>query len=101
MDEEEFDERASLALGKLELALRDEAELEVDLAGGILTIEFEDGAKYIINSHAAARQIWLSANFGASHFGWTGTDWRDTKSAVELFAEVGRLVTEKLAGQGG
>ncbi len=97
MDEGEFDERASLALGKLEQALRDEAELEVDLAGGILTIEFADSAKYIINSHAAARQIWLSANFGAAHFGWDGKEWRDTRSGVELFAEVGRLVTEKLS----
>ena len=97
MDEREFDQLASSALDKLEKALRDEDGMEVDLEGGILTLEFDDGAKFIINSHAAARQIWLSANFGAAHFSWDGKEWRDTRSAAELFAHLGKLVAEKLA----
>jgi CyaY protein len=71
MDEKEFDKRSREALGKLEAALRDASDaLDVDLADGILTLEFEDGAKYVVNSHGAAQQIWLSANMSASHFGW-------------------------------
>jgi CyaY protein len=100
MDERLFDTRASEALRKLEAALRDAAdELDADLAGDILTLEFAGGAKFIINSHSAAQQIWLSANLSAMHFGWhepTGT-WRDTKSGAELFTEIGKLVSEKLA----
>ena len=51
------------------------------------------------NSHAAAQQIWLSANMTAWHFGWhePTQSWRDTRSGVELFTELGRLVAEKLA----
>jgi CyaY protein len=100
MDEKLFDQRATQALRKLESALRDAAdELDVDLAGDILTLEFDDGAKFVINSHSAAQQIWLSANLSAMHFGWhEGTQsWRDTKSGAELFTEVGKLVSEKLA----
>jgi CyaY protein len=100
MDEKEFDKRSREALSKLESALRDASDaLEVDLADGILTLEFEDGAKYVVNSHGAARQIWLSANMSASHFGWheATQSWRDTKTGAELFTELGKLVAEKLS----
>ena len=100
MNDKEFETRAGEALRKLEAALRDAAdELEVDLAGDILTLEFEDGARFVINSHAAAKQIWLAANLAAMHFGWheATQTWRDTKSGAELFTELGRLVSEKLS----
>jgi iron-sulfur cluster assembly protein CyaY len=100
MDEKLFEGRASEALRKLEAALRDAAdELDADLAGGILTLEFGDGAKFVINSHSTAQQIWLSANLSAMHFGWhePTQSWRDTKSGAELFTEIGKLVSEKLS----
>jgi len=99
MDEKEFATRAAQSLRKLDDALRDLDGLDVDLAGDILTIEFDDGAKFVANSHAAAQQIWLSANMQAWHFGWheNTQSWRDTRSGAELFTELGRLVSEKLA----
>jgi CyaY protein len=100
MDEKLFDKRASEALRKLEAALRDAAdELDADLAADILTLEFDDGAKFVVNSHSAAQQIWLSANLAAMHFAWhePTQSWRDTKSGAELFTEIGKLVSEKLA----
>jgi len=98
MDEKEFEGRASEALRKLEAALRSE-DLEVDLADGILTLEFEDGSKFLLNSHGASQQIWLSANMAAWHFAWhePTSSWRDTKSGAELFTELGLLVGQKLA----
>ena len=99
MDEKEFGRRAGEALSKLDDALRDLEGVESDLAGDILTLEFEDGAKFVVNSHSAAQQIWLSANMQAWHFGWDvqAQRWRDSRSGAELFAELGRLVSEKLA----
>ena len=44
MDETEFGKRAADALRKLDDALRDLDGVECDLAGDILTLEFEDGA---------------------------------------------------------
>jgi len=96
----DFEQRAEEALRKLESSLRDAAdELEVDLADGILTVEFEDGSKFLLNSHSASQQIWMSANLAAWHFAWHAptSSWRDTKSGAELFTEVGKLVSEKLA----
>jgi CyaY protein len=100
MDEKLFGQRAAEALGKLEAALRDAGdELDVDLAGDILTLEFDDGAKFVINSHSAAQQIWVAANLSAMHFGWhePTQSWRDTRSGAELFTELGKLVGEKLS----
>lgn len=96
----DFEERAEEALRKLESSLRDAADdLEVDLAEGILTVEFEDGSKFLLNSHSTSQQIWMSANMAAWHFAWHAatSSWRDTKSGAELFTEVGKLVSEKLS----
>jgi CyaY protein len=99
MDEAEFGRRAAEALRRLDDALRDVEGLESDLAADILTLEFEDGSRFIVNSHSAARQIWLSANMQAWHFGWhePTRSWRDTRSGAELFTELGQLVSEKLS----
>ena len=99
MDEREFGRRAGEALGKLDDALRDVDGVESDLAADILTLEFEDGAKFVINSHTAAQQIWMSANLQAWHFGWheATQSWRDTRSGAELFTELGKMTSEKLA----
>jgi CyaY protein len=100
MDEKEFERRAGEALRKLEAALEEAGdELDVDLSGDILTLEFEDGSKFVINSHSAAKQIWMAANLSAMHFGWhePTQSWRDTRSGAELFTELGKLVGEKLS----
>jgi len=95
----DFESKAEAALRQLELELRKVEELEVDLADGILTLEFEDGSKFLANSHSASQQIWLSANLAAWHFAWHDktTSWRDTKSGAELFTELGKLVSDKLS----
>ena len=99
MDEAEFGRRAGQALGKLDDALRDAEGVECDLAGDILTLEFEDSSRFVVNSHAAAQQIWLSANLQAWHFGWheKTQSWRDSRSGAELFTELGKLVSEKVS----
>jgi CyaY protein len=98
MDEKEFGRRAAEALRKLDDALRDLDGVESDLAGDILTLEFEDESKFVVNSHSAAQQIWLSANLQAWHFSWDASgSWRDSRSGTELFSELGKLVSGKLA----
>jgi len=70
MDETEFGKRAADALRKLDDALRDVDGVEFRPGRGHPHLEFEDGSRYVANSHAAAQQIWLSANLMAWHFGW-------------------------------
>jgi CyaY protein len=61
---------------------------EAELANDILTIEFSDGARYVVNSHRAARQIWMAAELSAWHFDWVAEQgrWVAGKSGDELWA---------------
>jgi len=96
MDEAEFAAQASVALDALERAF-EEIDLDFELKeGGILEIEFEDGAKIIVNRHAPAREIWVAARAGGFHFRWDGTAWRDTRSGAELFGALSDLLSSQL-----
>ena len=98
MDDPQFEARASSALQKIESALEASgADLDFELKeGGIVEIEFADGAKIIVNRHGAAREIWVAARSGGFHFRWDGAAWRDTKSGEELFAALSELVSAQL-----
>lgn len=70
--------------------------LEADLESGVLTVRFEDGVKYVINSHRAALQIWMAAGTTAWHFDWNGQAWISSKSHEELWATLSKKVGAKL-----
>jgi CyaY protein len=76
--EDLFDRLADAALRALERAVNEVEGVQADLQSGILSIEFSDGDRFVINSHRAARQIWMAASARAWHFdvdpateGWT------------------------------
>ncbi|HEX5769266.1 MAG TPA: iron donor protein CyaY, partial [Burkholderiales bacterium] len=94
----EFEALAGGALRRIETALEAsgiDADFELK-EGGILEIEFEDGAKMIVNRHGAAREIWVAARSGGFHFRWDGAAWRDTRSGEELFAALSELLSRQL-----
>ncbi len=78
-------------------ALATEA-LDVELESDILSLEFEDGAKFVINSHRAARQIWMAADRTAWHFDWDEAEqaWIAKKSGDELWSALGRAFEKRL-----
>ena len=72
-------------------------DLFAELGGDVLTIEFNDQSRYVINSHLAARQIWLAAERSAWHFDPDPNGgWIDRKSGAELWAKVQELLGKKL-----
>jgi CyaY protein len=81
------------ALDELELP-----ELEAELASDILTLEFADGARYVVNSHRAARQIWMAAELQAWHFDWRAEQrrWVAAKSGDELWTTLEAALTRRL-----
>lgn len=71
-------------------------DAEVELAMGILSIEFPDGAKYVINSHRAAKQVWMAAERTAWHFDSRGDTWIASKTGDELYSTVAAALAKKL-----
>jgi CyaY protein len=96
MNESDFEAQATRAMQALERAL-DVEEIDFELKGdGVLEIEFDDGAKIIVNRHTAAREIWVAARSGGFHFRWDGAAWRDTRNSTELFAALSDLISGQL-----
>jgi frataxin len=92
MDESAYevlaDQTLRTLMTRLDEALSDEAE--VDLGAGILTVELDSGAKYIVNKQSANRQIWVASPVsGGWHFEHAGGDgapsrWTSTKGGTTL-----------------
>ena len=100
LSEAEYEQRAAPELEAL-LSAVDELEsdeLEAEFESDILTLEFSDGTKYVINSHRAARQIWMAAERSAWHFDWDpeSAQWIAKKTGDELWSTVTRVIQNKL-----
>lgn len=99
MDEASFDHAARQELRTIEDAFADidPDEVEVSTSDGVLRLDLRDGTKIVINSHRAARQIWMAAVASAWHFDPTdqGT-WVAAKSGEELHATLAGLLRDRI-----
>jgi len=97
LSERDFEKAADDELQKLSNALDGVDDIEADLQMGVLTIVFADGARYVVNSHRAAKQIWGAAERNAWHFDPQDDGrWVASKNGDELWSTVERLLTNKL-----
>ena len=85
----DFGRRAAVALDRLESAIEQAADaagadLEISRTDNVIEVECEDGSKLILNSHAAAGEIWLAARSGGYHFQPQADHWRDGRGGREL-----------------
>jgi CyaY protein len=100
LSEAEYDERAFAELRSLVDALDELADdgFEAELASDILTIEFSDDTCFVLNSHRAARQLWMAAERNAWHFDWLPerSAWIAHKSGDELWSTLERALSHKL-----
>lgn len=99
MDEASFDRVARDELHQLENAFSDIDPDEVDVSSseGVLRLDLRDGTRIVINSHRAARQIWMAAIATAWHFDPTEDGvWRASRTGEELRPTLARLVRERV-----
>jgi CyaY protein len=99
MDDVEFDRIARDELHHLEDALSevDPDECEVSSSEGVLKLDLRDGTRIVINSHRAARQIWMAAISTAWHFDPVdSTTWRASKTNEDLRPTLARLLQERI-----
>ena len=96
MNESEFDKRATDTLLLIEQAVEESgADIDYESAGGILTLEFENGTKIILNKQGAAKQIWVAARSGGHHYGYVDGRWINDQSRGELMSELSRFIREQ------
>lgn len=69
MNESEFIQLAEQALADIQEAIdASGANIDYDLSGDILTLEFDNGSRIIINRQTPLSQIWVATRSGGFHF---------------------------------
>jgi CyaY protein len=98
LSESEYLELAQPELGRLLDALDTLGdEVDAELSNDILSIELPSGPRFVLNSHRAARQIWMAADSHAWHFDLVpGRGWVAQKSDEELWDTLQRALTQRL-----
>ena len=100
MERKEFFRLSARALERIDdqLGELDREDLDVNLAGDVLTVSFADGAQFIINAHSAAGQIWMAAGTTAWHFDYDPPTqrWIARRTDDELMTTLARVVGDKL-----
>ena len=92
MNETDFHRAVDAVLARVERAAERTESLDVDLEGGILTLECADGTRVIVNRQTPNREIWVAARSGVYHFRLGEGLWRDTRSGDELFDSLAREI---------
>lgn len=96
MTESEFLAAGEAVLAHIEAALADvDADIECERAGNVLTLEFDDGSKIIVNLQTAMQEIWIAAKAGGFHFKWIDGAWRDTRGGGEFYAALSTYATQQ------
>ena len=99
MNESEFNQLAEDTMAAVEEAIDDSgADIDYDTISDILTLEFENGSRIIINKQTPVTQLWVAARSGGFHFDYDpdSQTWRlDSDSTQELFACLSRYCTEQ------
>jgi CyaY protein len=95
MDESTFDHvgRDELTTIEESLADVDPDDIDISTSDGVLTLTLRDGVRVVINTHRAARQIWMAAVASAWHFdppaegdperGWRTSDGQELRSTLK------------------
>jgi CyaY protein len=93
MTESEFNELAEAIFERIEQTIDgSSSDIECNLNGPVLELEFENGSKVIINRHGPNQEIWLAAKSGGFHYALQEGRWLSRRDNSELFEKLTELV---------
>lgn len=96
MNDTEFNTLVDATLLALEDALEDlDLDIDMETAGGILTLTFASRSKVIVNRQGATREIWVAARSGGFHCGRQGDAWVCNTTGETLPALLSRVCSEQ------
>jgi CyaY protein len=96
MTDSEYLSLAEAALAAVEQAVEASgADIDTERSGNVLTLEFDNGSKIIVNLQAPMHEIWVAAKSGGFHFRYREEAWRDTRSERELFAALSEFASQQ------
>ncbi|HZR83954.1 MAG TPA: iron donor protein CyaY [Candidatus Binatia bacterium] len=76
----------------------DPDEVDYSTTDGMVSIEFPDRQRFVLNRQSGNHQMWFAAGVSAWHFAWDPErrGWFDDKDGHELYGRVAGEVSRKL-----
>ena len=101
MTDTEFLERVNTTLAQVEQYIEnlvDSLDLDADWgrAGNVLTLDFEDKGKLILNSQVAVHELWLAAKSGGYHYACKPDGWVHTRGGEPFAAHFVAVLAQQL-----
>ncbi|WP_028228132.1 iron donor protein CyaY [Paraburkholderia ferrariae] len=96
MTDSDYLSRAEAVLAAVERAVDEaDADIELERSGNVLTLEFENRTKIIVNLQPPMSEIWIAAKAGGFHYRHIDGEWRDTRAGTEFFSALSAYATEQ------
>lgn len=96
MNDTDFNTAVDATLLAIEDAIEDlDIDIDLESAGGILTLTFENGSKVIINRQGPTKEIWVAARSGGFHCAYRDNEWVCNTTQETLPALLSRVCTEQ------
>lgn len=100
MTTQEYMHLADECLGRVQRWLEDFDPDEVDYStiDGMVSIEFPDRQRYVLNRQSGNHQMWLAAGVSAWHYSWhpDRRAWLDDKDGHDLYDRIGQVISSKI-----
>jgi CyaY protein len=85
VNDSEFHQLADLLYQNIEDKIEESGvDIDYDQNGGLLTLEFNDRSKFIINRQQPLHQIWLATQENGHHYDYKVEQWIDDRSGDEF-----------------
>ena len=96
MTETEFNQTVDAIFARIEDSLdaRD-TDIDYETSAGILTLEFEDSSKIILNRQTPTQEIWVAAKSGGYHYRLDQGAWRNTRDGSEFFNSLSTYIQQQ------
>ncbi|MBD1387999.1 iron donor protein CyaY [Neiella sp. HB171785] len=99
MNDSEFHSLIDQQLNAIEEQLDEiDADIDYETMAGILTIDFADGSKVIINRQEPVHQLWLATRKNGYHFNYVDGAWLDDRTG-ENFLDIFNTACSEQAGE--
>lgn len=104
ISEAEFQQHAEQTIADLERSfgeLAEERDIDVQVEGGVLSVNFEEGepGKFIVSPNSSVRQLWVSARMSSYKFDWSNEEREFASAATgETLKQVMNRLTQEQLG---
>jgi CyaY protein len=100
MNQQEYMHLADACLERVARWLEqfDPDELDFTTTDGMVSLQFADGTRFVLNRQSAASQMWFAARARAWHYNWDAArgTWVDDRDGHDFYGNLAAVVSEKL-----